>query len=324
MSAFQDPDIYRNILETMPVGLCVVDMQRKIVLWSEGAERISGHLRYEILGHKCLAEPFAHDSNLACEWCGDDSPLALAIKTAHPAEAIGFLHHKAGHEIAVRMRAVPVRNAHGSVVGAAKTFEEQQAVSPENREASLKLAGCVDTPTGVASHAMIRSLLRETLGIFNEVHLPFSILCFRIEDLEGFRARFGPEAASQLVRSVARTLDSALWKTDVVGRWSSRQALGGEKERSVELTDGEFLVILNGCREDAVRAVRERLRHMLAADGIDWWGERRSLPIAIGQATAQPGDTVASLVERSYTSVDAPVIELGRAAATGGGHSSGS
>lgn len=42
--------------------------------------------------------------------------LARAIKTAHASQAIGFLHHKAGHEIPVRLRAVQVRNGHGSII----------------------------------------------------------------------------------------------------------------------------------------------------------------------------------------------------------------
>ena len=69
--------------------------------------------------------------------------------------------------------------------------------------------------------------------------------------------------------------------------------------------DDQFLVILNACREEALHAVRERVRRMLANDGIEWWGERRSLPISIGEATAQPDDTIESLIERAQKSLAA-------------------
>ena len=228
----------------------------------------------------------------------------------HPAEAIGYLHHKSGHEVPVRVRAVPVHNAHGSIIGAVETFEDQQpATSPDHREDSLKLPGCVDDVTAVASQAMMHSHLRETLGTFTEVQVPFGLLCFRLEGLEHFRASFGPEAASSLLRVVARTLEAALWKTDFVGRWS----------------DDQFLVILNGCREEALYSVRERLRHMLASNAIEWWGERRSLPISIGQATAQTADTVESLMERAQKSLAAASAGNARAAtAPSGTQSSGS
>jgi len=44
---------------------------------------------------------------------------------------------------------------------------------------------------------------------------------------------------------------------------------------------------------------------MLVNDGIEWWGERRSLPISIGEATAQPDDTIESLIERAKKSLAA-------------------
>jgi len=50
MSAFDEFDVCRDILESLLAGVCVVDMQKKIVFWSDGAERITGHLRHEVIG----------------------------------------------------------------------------------------------------------------------------------------------------------------------------------------------------------------------------------------------------------------------------------
>jgi diguanylate cyclase (GGDEF)-like protein/PAS domain S-box-containing protein len=309
MPEFLDPEIYRSILESLPTGLCVVDMQKRIVLWSKGAEHITGYLRHDVIGHSCIGEALLHCDQQDCEWCNEDCPVSRAIKTSQPAEAIGFLHHKAGHEIPVRCRAVPVRNARGLIIGAVETFEEQQqTANPDHREDSLNFPGCVDESTGVASHIMMQSHLRETLGTFTDVQLPFGVLIFRLEGLEHFRASFGPPAAASLLRVVAHTLESALWKTDFVGRWS----------------DDQFLVILNGCREEALHSVRERIRRMLATDGIEWWGERRSLPVSIGQATAQPGDTIELLMERTQKSLDAAPTARARTAVAGGNQPAGS
>jgi diguanylate cyclase (GGDEF)-like protein/PAS domain S-box-containing protein len=307
MSAFDDSEISRSIIESLPVGLCIVDLQKKIIYWSDGAERITGHLRHEVIGHSCIGETLLHCDQPGCEFCNEECPLARAIKTSHAAEAVGFLHHKAGHEIPVRIRAVPVRNAHGSIIGALETFEDQQTASPDHREDSLNLPGCVDEVTCIASHMMMQSHLRETLGTFADVHVPFGVLCFRLEGLDHFRASFGPDAASSLLRVIAHTLESALWKTDFVGRWS----------------DDQFLVILNGCQEQALCSVRERIRHMLANDSIEWWGERRSLRVSIGQATAVEGDSIETLMERAQKSLNTTSAGFARAAASGN-QSSGS
>jgi diguanylate cyclase (GGDEF)-like protein/PAS domain S-box-containing protein len=290
MSLFHDADICRSILESLPSGMTVVDVHKKIVFWSNGAERMTGHLRHEVIGHSCISESLLHCDQPSCEFCKEDCPVARAMKTSHTAEAIGFLHHKAGYEIPVRIQAVPVHNQHGSIIGAVETFEELQPAASHNRSCeNLALPGCADEITSVASQALMQAHLRRTLACFVEFQVPFGILCLRLEGLAHFRASLGTEAASSLLRVVARSLESTFWSTDMLGRW----------------TDDQFLVILNGCREEALDSVRERIRRILANDGIEWWGERRSLPVCIGRAAAQSDDTFESLIARAQKSLKA-------------------
>lgn len=291
MSPFDDSEIWHNVLESLPIGLCVVDLHKRIVLWSVGAEKITSHLRYEVVGQSCVGEALLHCDQPGCEFCSEGCPLAQAMKSGQPTETLAFLHHKAGHGIPVRVRAVPVRNSHGSIIGAVETFEDQQPASLDHR---IDAPGCVDEVTGVATHSMMQSHLRDALGTFNELTIPFGILCFRLEGLDHFRAAFGLEAASSLLRVAARTLEGSLWRTDFVGRWA----------------DDQFLVVLNNCREEALPPIRERLRRSLANDSIEWWGERHSLPVSIGQATAQAGDMIDLLIARAQRSLDSTAGSL--------------
>jgi len=305
MCPFDEPEIVRGILESLPIGLCVVDLQKRILFWSDGAERITGHRRHEVIGRSCISNSLLHCDQPGCEFCSEECLLARAMKTSQPTDAAGFLHHKGGHEIPVRIRAVPVRNQHGSVIGAMETFDElQQATSTNDREDNSKLTICIDGVTDVATRSVMNYHLRESLAAFNDMQVPFGILCFRLVGLEHFRAALGSEAASSLLRVVARTLESGLCKTDFIGRW----------------TDDQFLVILNGCYEESLPSVRERVRRMLANDSIEWWGERRSLPVSIAQATAQPGDTIESILDRVHNSLDGASACRRRSAAEGGGN----
>jgi hypothetical protein len=61
---------------------------------------------------------------------------------------------------------------------------------------------------------------------------------------------------------------------------------------------------------------------MLAGAAIEWWGERRSLPVSIGQTTVQAGDSVEALMARAQQSLQS--VSAGRARAAGGNQSSGS
>jgi len=80
---------------------------------------------------------------------------------------------------------------------------------------------------------MMQSHLREALGTFHELHVPFGVLCFQLEGLARFRTSFGQEAASTLLRMVAHDLENTLWKTDFVGRWADDQFLVASKFRIV-------------------------------------------------------------------------------------------
>jgi diguanylate cyclase (GGDEF)-like protein/PAS domain S-box-containing protein len=286
MSAFDEFDVCRNILESLLTGVCVVDMRKKIVFWSDGAERITGHLRHQVIGRSCVQEALLHCQQSGCEFCSEECPIGKAMKTAHLVEASGSLHHKSGYEVPVRIRAIPVRNPHGSIIGAVETFDELEQSDFQPREKVL--AGCFDDVTGLASRAQMNSQLRDALAAFTGRDVVFSVLRFRMEGLQRFRAAFGADAASSLLRVIAHSLASDLWRTDIVGRWAN----------------DEFLVILNGCNGESLSAVRERLRRMLANDAIEWWGERRSLRVTIGETTAQPGDTVESILDRAQRSLD--------------------
>jgi diguanylate cyclase (GGDEF)-like protein/PAS domain S-box-containing protein len=289
MPGFQDPETYRSILESLQTGISVVDLEKKIVLWSDGAERITGFLRHEVVGRSFLANILPHCNGNSCESCQERCPIESAIRNARPAEAAGYLHHKAGQLVAVHLWTSPVRDPRGSIVGATKNFAEKHEVtSSDHRQGDLTASGCVDDVTGISNHAIMQSHLRETLGTFSELQVPFGIVLVRLEELNNFRANFTPEAGAALLRMAAQTIEGALWKTDIAGRWG----------------DDQFLMILNGCGDDALLAVRERIRRMLTYDAIDWWGEKLSLPISLGHAAARAGDTAELLLERAQQALN--------------------
>ena len=49
MLDLQNAEIFRAALESLQTGVCVVDLDRNIRFWNDGAERISGFLRQDVL-----------------------------------------------------------------------------------------------------------------------------------------------------------------------------------------------------------------------------------------------------------------------------------
>ena len=144
MSAFHDSEIYRSILESLPTGLASSTCRRKSCSGATGRSASPG-TRHEVIGHSCIAETLLHCDQPGCEFCNEECPLARAIKTSHPRRSHRLPAPQGGHEVPVRIRAVPVRNAHGSIIGAVETFEDlQQGRQPDRREDGLQVPGCVD------------------------------------------------------------------------------------------------------------------------------------------------------------------------------------
>ncbi len=284
MPAFQDPDIYRDILNGLQLGVGVLDLQRRIVFWSDGAEQITGYSRIDVLGHFCTDNILLHCDQKSCEMCVEKCPIATALRDAKPAEAVSFIHHKSGHRTPVHTWAIPLRDKHGSIIGVIQTFEGEIEVNgPDPNRQSMKERGWLDEATGLTNQVMMLSHLRETLGTFAELRIPFGVICLQVHELNQFRARYGQEAATSMLQVLARTLRSMVWPTDFVGRWD----------------ESRFLVILCGCADDALQAVTGRMQRMMSSATIVWWGEELMIKISVGRAGAVAGDSVESLMQRA-------------------------
>jgi len=309
MPAFQDPEIYRNILNGLQVGVSVLDLQKKIVFWSDGAEQITGYTRLDILGHACSDNVLLHCNQERCEMCDERCPISAALREAKAIEAVGFVHHKSGHRIPVHTWAIPLRDKHGSIIGVIHTFDGQFAASaPDPKQISLKQRGWLDEVTGLPNPAIMQSHLRETLGSFTELHTPFGIIVLEVPNLDEFRARYGQGAARSIVQVLSRTMRNTVWPTDLVGRWN----------------DGRFLVILTGCSEEALQAVAARILRMMASATIMWWGEELSVKVALGGAVARTGDNLESLLQRAQAELSGRrPPQPGRAAGVAAADSSG-
>jgi len=283
MPPFNDPDICRDILDGLQIGVSVLDLQKKIVFWSDGAEQITGYSRIDVLGHSCADNILQHCNQKSCEMCAGRCPISIAMHDAKPVEAITFIHHKSGHRTQVHSWAIPLRDKHGSIIGIIQTFEGEFALGgsgPNDRD--MRERGCLDDTTGLPNEAMMQAHLRELLGTFGELQISFAVICLEIPDLSQFRAKYGQVAARSILQVMARTLRNTVWPTDFVGRWSADR----------------FLVILSGCREDALQMVSQRILNMAASATIQWWGEQLSLEVLIGGTIAIAGDGAESLLQR--------------------------
>ncbi|MGH9673582.1 MAG: sensor domain-containing diguanylate cyclase [Bryobacteraceae bacterium] len=290
-----DEQTCRDILESLAVGLYVTDPERRIVLWNDGAERITGYKRQEVLGRLCpdqILEHYGAGNNLLC---GDSCLLTAAMRDGQPREATVFLCHKEGERIPVRVRAVPVRNERGTIVGVAECFDEVAAPQPDELLETEPVEDRFDLTTGIPDRKSMELHLRSTLEHFRASQVPFAAFAVSMDGLDRIRETRGQKAAEAVLRVAARTLMKNLRPSDAVGRWS--------RDR--------LLAIASNCPSAALASVAGRLKKIVDASSVPWWGDRIPITISMAGASILAGETGEKVVARA----EAALVELTKWAA---------
>lgn len=300
MLELQDAGVLRSVLEGLPAAVYVVDRERKIVLWNDGAERITGYLREEVIGRLCREDVLVHrDENMQL-LCGLNCPLAETIRDGKPRDSQVYLLHRAGHRVPVHVWAAPLRDHHGTIIGAVESFEETPAArAHEEIRNSALLQGWLDELTGLPARGFTEWHLRQCLAAKQSVS--FGILCVEIENLDALRALDGSEAESTILRVVSRTLRNILGRNDYVGGWSNNR----------------FLALLANRAGSDVVEIGERIRKLIDCCHIQWWGDRLLVHASVGTASVQSGDSFDSLVARAEAGLGKPGATKSRAAGSG-------
>jgi diguanylate cyclase (GGDEF)-like protein/PAS domain S-box-containing protein len=294
MPELNDPDIYRSVLENLQTGVYIVDRNRRIRFWNEGAEQITGYLRQDVVGH------FLRDHLLAAEAkdAGSDSddPINLAFRDGKPSLMDVSILHKEGYRVSIVLRTVPIRNSRGAVVGVAESFEKNRSAAEwTRRQSAYADLGCLDNLTGVASRSYMETKLRERLDAFAEENIHFGILLVQIDRLEEYRSSRGPGVVTPILRIIAQSLENSVRPADLVGCWGKSQ----------------FMAILFECRESEVILVGERVRKMIGQAEIEWWGDTFSVTSPLGGAGCRAGDDVETLVARAAASLKESIVKGG-------------
>ncbi len=291
MSGLEQAEIFRAVLEALPTGVYFVDRNKKIAFWNDGAERITGYLRQDVVGRACRDDILVQGTENGSVVCAPTCPVADTIHDGQPRNTMVYIRHRAGHRILVQVRTVPIRDGRGVIIGAAESFDELRMRTQNRRQGDRMIEACIDETTDVPNHESLQSTLEEMLASLTEQQQPCGLLLVRVDQLNEFKLAHGPDAADTMLRAVAQTLKNSLRGTDIVGRW--------DKET--------LLAILPECMPSPVEELSKRVQRIAGSVSIEWWGDQLSPTVSVAGATAQKGDSISTLMARAEECLEAVV-----------------
>ena len=291
-----DQETYKTVLETLPFGVYLVDLDRRILLWNERAEQITGYRRHEVIGRLCQDDLLLHCDQDGVVMCGAACPLAATMHEGVPAEADILLRHKDGQRVPAHLQAIPIRDAIGSIVGAAEIFGQTVPAPEAGLHPHLYTVNdSMDAATGIPDRQSTECHFSAIFEDFARDRVPFGVLSIAVDKLDELRQSLGAKAAEMVVHAAARTLSNNLHPPDMVGRWSPDR----------------FVVIVTNCAADTLQKVAGILRRIATLAGISWWGDRISFTISIGGTVVGGEDTVESLVSRAEQALQRSLLSGG-------------
>jgi diguanylate cyclase (GGDEF)-like protein/PAS domain S-box-containing protein len=275
---------YRELLDNVGDGLYFTDGERRISYWNKEAERITGYSRSEVLGRRCMDNLLMHVDGAGNILCHTGCPLRETIADGQSRQMEVFLRHKDGHRVPVFVRASPIRDETGTIVGAVETFSDNSAKNRmEERLVELEKLSLLDALTGLANRRYIEEQIQARLEELRRYGWPFGLLFVDIDHFKAVNDRFGHEVGDKVLRMVGKTLDGSSRYFDLAARW------GGE----------EFLVLLGNTDASLLPDIGERFRALIERSALSGPEDSVRVTVSIGGTVGLADDTVETLVRRA-------------------------
>lgn len=277
---FDNPGLFRTALEELPVGIYIVDRDRRIRFWNRGAEHIVGHLSHEVVGRRCTEHIVEACDQNGCTLGGDNCAVTATLRDGQPRHITAFYLHKQGHRVSVKIRSHAIVRNGDAVEGAIVLFEEPADSNKEDESGAPPMFGCLDAVTGVPSHRLTRAVLGEWIAYMQESRHGFGVLRIRVLGLDEFRSTHGPHSAVPFLQTTARTLRHSLDPENFLGRWG----------------EDEFIALLPSANPVATAAAAETVWSLVTNSEVRWWGDRFPVQAVVTHSVAQPDDKLEKLL----------------------------
>ncbi|MGB9680233.1 MAG: diguanylate cyclase, partial [Thermoanaerobacteraceae bacterium] len=274
-----------NLLENLSDGVYFVDTYRKILYWNKKAEEITGFTRKEVINSHCYDNILRHIDDKGKELCKEDCPLVYSIKNNKYIEKQVYLHHKNGQRIPVIVKALPVSDDNGKIIGAVEIFNEaiEQTTLKKELEKLRELA-YIDDLTGILNRRGLEFFLNEKIQEVKRYNNKIAVLFIDLDDFKDINDRFGHHIGDKTLKMISETLKNNLRANDIVARF------GGD----------EFIIISEIKEEADLKTLAKKINSLIENSFFELSdGTLIKTSASIGGALIKNNDTIDKILKRT-------------------------
>jgi len=279
-----DQSFHQTLLDSLFDGVYFVDLNRRILYWNKGAEKLTGYSASEVVGRCCNDNILMHTDECGRPLCLTGCPIVRTMGDGKRQEHDLYLRHKLGHTIAISVRSAPITGRQGEIIGAVEVFHDITAKKRiEGRVGELEGLVYLDALTGVPNRRYMELKVDQAVQEVAQFDRKIGLMMIDLDDFKQVNDLHGHDIGDLTLKMLSQTLTKSLRATNVIGRW------GGE----------EFLVIVAGTTPDGLRAYAERCRNEIARCTVPVTAGELHLTASIGATIIHPQDSQHSAVKRA-------------------------
>ena len=272
-----------QMLQTVDVGLAVVDKSFAIQLWNGFMENHSGVRTSQARGSNIfqlfpdLPEPwltrklesvFTLNSRAYSTW--EQRPHLFRFKSYRP--MTGKSEQMDQNSTIIPLTGIDKSVTHACILIYDVTDIATSKIELEKANQELARLSRTDRLTSLNNRGHWEERLDQEFRRFQRCKAPSSLVMFDIDHFKQVNDTYGHQAGDDVIKTVATTLMQLQRTTDISGRY------GGE----------EFGIILPETRAEQAEIMAERLRETLAKSPVVYEGQSISFTISLGVCEASP------------------------------------
>ncbi len=272
------------ILQTIDVGLVVVDRDYKVCVWNSFMENHSGLFSEDVqeqdlfdvfpevqrkwLQHK-IDSVFLLDNRAYTIW--EERPYVFKFKNYRPITGVAEFMYQ--YTTLLPLKSIDGVTSHVAIVVYDVTDIAVNRVALKNANQTLEKLSITDQMTQLYNRGHWETCLQQEFNRFARSHEPVTLVMFDIDHFKKVNDTYGHQPGDEVIRVVAREVCDVKRNVDIAGRY------GGE----------EFGVLLIGSSGENAMLFAERLRQRIESKVVKTSEHEIRFTISLGIAELHDG-----------------------------------